>query len=134
MSNEPDYNQLGVPENYSRVVNSGAGGDTAVDIAVLAGEIWIAKFLTAYHADVAARVISWYLVHTASGIAILLPGNTPVAANIRNPFPMGTWIAGPLLLSPLGFTVRAVVEGASVATNCTIQALVHKIRGVSELI
>lgn len=125
-----DYNLIGIPTNYTRTVNSGAGGNTDVDLIVPTGHIWLLKFLTGYHADVAARVVSWYLTDVASGVTILLPGNTSVAANIRNPFPLGTWIAGPLVLSPGGLSVRAVVEGATAATDCTLQALIHKIRGV----
>jgi hypothetical protein len=126
-----DYNQVGVPFNYQRVVSSGAGGNTTVEVVVPAGQIWFVKFITAYHSDGAAsRVLVYYLDDAiAPAVNIQLPGGASVAANIRNDYPLGTYHKGPLVLSPGGVNIRLVAQALAAATNAIIELHAHKILG-----
>jgi len=131
-----DYNLVGVPFNYQRVVSSGAGGNTTVEVVVPAGQIWLVKFMTAYHTDGAAsRVIVYYLDDAiAPAVNIQLPGGASVAANIRNDYPLGTYHKGPLVLSPGGLNIRVVCQALAAAVNGIIEVHAHRIIGVSPLV
>jgi len=121
---------VGVPGNYSRLVGSGAGGDVTVDMVVPSGQIWIVKYLTAYHQDDAAnRTIIWYLRDGVGPVDIQGP-YLSVGANIRYPFPFATDVPGPFVCFEGGFTVGIVVQGVGAAHNCVLEAHVHRIYGV----
>jgi hypothetical protein len=131
-----DYNLVGVPFNYQRVVSSGAGGNTVVAVVVPAGQIWIVKFATAYHTDGAApRVIVWNLTDAiAPAVNIQLPGGVSVAANIRADYPFGSYHQGPLVLSPGGLGLQVVCQALAAAVNGIIEVHAHRIIGVSPLV
>lgn len=128
-----DHHLVGDPRTVQASVNSGGGGNTNIDLVIPEDQLWLVKFITAYHNDGAAsRTIAWYLIE-AGGVPILLPGNASVAANIRNPFPLGTYFTGPVLCSNHLY-LRAVVEGAAAAVTCILEAHVHKVYGAQSLL
>jgi len=128
-----DNNLVGMPCNYERTVNSGAGGDTQCNLVIPTGEIWIVKFLTAYHNDATgARILFWYLRDTPRAIDIMGP-YLSCAANDRFPFPFPTYVPGPFACSPGCFNVGILAAGLAANKNITLQAHVHKIYGVAPL-
>jgi hypothetical protein len=134
MKNAGHPDLIGVPGNYVVLVGSGAGGDVTVDMVVPVGQIWIVKYLTAYHLDgAAARTIIWYLKDP------ILPANiqgpfAAVASGIRFPFPFATHVPGPFVCSSGGFNIGVVVTGVAAGVNCVLEAHVHKVFGVSPLV
>jgi hypothetical protein len=134
MKNAGHPDLIGIPSNYQALVGSGAGADVVCNLVIPTGQIWIVKYLTAYHTDGSAnKTIIWYLRDPINAIDILGPFAS-LAANIRYPFPFATYVPGPFVCSPGGFNVGVLVNGMSAATNVVVEAHVHKIFGVSPLV
>jgi hypothetical protein len=129
-----DYNLIGVPQNYTVSVNSGAGGNVVCDLVVPAGRIWLVKYLTAYHTDAGGgRTIVWQFKDAIRATNIQGPYSAP-AANIRYPLPMGTeGIIGPLVVSPGCFNVGVICQAMGAGTTIVLEAHVHCFYGVAPL-
>jgi hypothetical protein len=128
-----DYNLIGVPQNYSVSVASGAGGNIVCDLVVPAGRIWVVKYLTAYHTDAGGnRTIIWMLNDPIRVTNIQGP-YAAVAANIRYDFPPAAGVQGPFVVSPGGFNIGVICQSMAGATTIVLEAHVHCFYGVAPL-
>jgi hypothetical protein len=129
-----DSNLLGLPSIEQVTLLTAGGGDVDLALTPPVGEIWLVKALGGFHDDDAApREYVWQLVDLISGITITLNPYAAVAQYIRCPLPF-TQVDGPFLTCQGGITVHLIFRLLAAGKSGYLQALVHKIKGVSPLV
>jgi hypothetical protein len=125
---------IGRPFNYRRTVNSGAGGNIEARIVVPTGEVWIAKYMTAYHDDAVARQLVFYIDDLINAIIIQMPIPASVTTNVRADFLSGSWLTGALILSPGALEFYVTAQALAANKNINIELHGHKIYGAWPLV
>lgn len=120
---------LGIPMVKTVTVASGGGGDISLNFVVPAGQIWIPRYIQAYHDD-AARTLSFFLVDVGSGTAMLANALAAVPTSTHYPLALDLFLASPPL-SAGAFGIRIVCYAMAGAKNLSMDGYFDVIKGVA---